>query len=47
MTRDDDVESLVANWDRPLFGWSDDIRPALQNALATGTPAVLATLCHW
>ena len=31
-----------ADW--PLFGWSDDVRPALAAALAAGRPAVLATL---
>ncbi len=31
-----------ADW--PLFGWSDDIRPALAAALAAGRPAALATL---
>jgi xanthine dehydrogenase accessory factor len=31
-----------ADW--PLFGWADDIRPALAAALEAGRPAVLATL---
>ena len=31
-----------ADW--PLFGWSDDIRPALGAALDAGRPVVLATL---
>ena len=31
-----------ADW--PLFGWSDDIRPALAAALKAGRPAALATL---
>jgi xanthine dehydrogenase accessory factor len=31
-----------ADW--PLFGWKDDIRPALAAALGAGRPAVLATL---
>ena len=31
-----------ADW--PTFGWSDDVRPALAQALAEGTPAALATL---
>ena len=31
-----------ADW--PLFGWQDDIRPALAAAMAAGRPAVLATL---
>ena len=31
-----------ADW--PLFGWQDDVRPALAAALAAGRPAALATL---
>lgn len=31
-----------ADW--PVFGWDDDIRPALAAALTAGRPAVLATL---
>lgn len=31
-----------ADW--PLFGWTDDIRPALAQAVEAGRPAVLATL---
>ena len=31
-----------ADW--PLFGWSDDIRPALAAAFSAGRPTVLATL---
>ena len=37
-------EPVLAGADWPLFGWSDDIRPALAAALAAGRPAVLATL---
>lgn len=37
-------DDLIANADWPLFGWSDDIRPALATALAAGRPAALATL---
>ena len=37
-------EALLAGADWPLFGWSDDIRPALGAALAAGRPSVLATL---
>lgn len=35
---------MIEGADWPLFGWSDDIRPALADALAAGRPAVLATL---
>ncbi len=37
-----DVQLEHADW--PTFGWSDDIRPALAQALADGRPAALATL---
>lgn len=37
-----DVQLEQADW--PTFGWSDDIRPALAQALAAGQPAALATL---
>lgn len=36
--------SVLAGADWPLFGWSDDIRPALALALGAGRPVVLATL---
>ena len=40
---DDPAEPIAeAQW--PLFGWSDDVRPALAKALAAGRPVVLATL---
>ncbi|MBB4858417.1 xanthine dehydrogenase accessory factor [Novosphingobium chloroacetimidivorans] len=39
---EDDV--LLADADWPTFGWSDDIRPALAQAMAAGRPAALATL---
>jgi xanthine dehydrogenase accessory factor len=32
----------LAEW--PVFGWADDVRPLLAEALAAGRPAVLATL---
>jgi xanthine dehydrogenase accessory factor len=38
------ADELIAGADWPLFGWSDDVRPALAAALAAGRPAVLATL---
>ena len=41
---DDPPEGLIADADWPLFGWSDDIRPALSAALSAGRPAALATL---
>lgn len=40
----DAAESPIADADWPLFGWSDDVRPALAAALAAGRPAALATL---
>jgi xanthine dehydrogenase accessory factor len=40
----DTADDLIANADWPLFGWSDDVRPALAAALADGRPAALATL---
>jgi xanthine dehydrogenase accessory factor len=40
----EDVDDLITDADWPLFGWSDDIRPALAAALAAGRPAALATL---
>ena len=38
-----DIEA-IEGWDWPIFGWSDDIRPALGEAMAAGRPSVLATL---
>ncbi|MDR2858013.1 MAG: XdhC family protein [Novosphingobium sp.] len=38
------ADMLIADADWPLFGWSDDVRPALAAALADGRPAALATL---
>lgn len=35
---------LLASSDWPTFGWSDDVRPALIQAIAQGRPAALATL---
>jgi len=34
----------LAHADWPTFGWSDDVRPALAQAMAEGRPAALATL---
>ena len=39
---DDDVPLKDADW--PTFGWCDDVRPSLADALAAGQPAALATL---
>jgi xanthine dehydrogenase accessory factor len=36
--------SFLEQADWPIFGWSDDVRPALAQALAAGTPSALATL---
>jgi xanthine dehydrogenase accessory factor len=35
---------LIEEADWPVFGWSDDIRPALADALSAGRSAALATL---
>lgn len=35
---------MIEDADWPVFGWSDDIRPALAEALDAGRPAALATL---
>jgi xanthine dehydrogenase accessory factor len=40
----DSTRTALDEADWPTFGWSDDVRPALTQALAAGTPAVLATL---
>ncbi|MGE3689868.1 MAG: XdhC family protein [Novosphingobium sp.] len=37
-------EALLEDADWPLFGWADDIRPALRRALEAGRPVALATL---
>jgi xanthine dehydrogenase accessory factor len=37
-------EILIEGADWPVFGWSDDVRPALGRALGAGRGAVLATL---
>lgn len=34
----------IENGDWPTFGWVDDVRPALTEAVANGKPAALATL---
>ena len=36
--------ALLEGADWPVFGWDDDIRPALAEALAAGRPSALATL---
>lgn len=36
--------ALLADADWPTFGWSDDVRLALSQAIADGRPAALATL---
>jgi xanthine dehydrogenase accessory factor len=38
------ADEPIAGAEWPLFGWSDDIRPALAAALSAGRPAALATL---
>jgi xanthine dehydrogenase accessory factor len=40
----EDDSALLAGADWPTFGWSDDVRPALAQAMADGRPAALATL---
>lgn len=35
---------MIEGADWPVFGWSDDIRPALRAAVEAGRPVVLATL---
>ncbi len=35
---------MIEDADWPVFGWKDDIRPALAGAVAGGRPVVLATL---
>lgn len=35
---------LLEGADWPTFGWQDDVRPALDEALAAGRPAILGTL---
>jgi xanthine dehydrogenase accessory factor len=37
-------DRLITDADWPLFGWRDDIRPALAAAVESGRPAALATL---
>lgn len=38
------TEAVLEDGDWPLFGWADDIRPALRKALDAGRPLALATL---
>ena len=38
------MDSGISNADWPVFGWADDIRPALSGAVANGRAAALATL---
>lgn len=40
----DEFTGNIENAEWPQFGWHDDIRPALANALEAGRPAALATL---
>jgi len=40
----DDLPNRIEGEDWPVFGWADDIRPALADTLAAGKPAALATL---
>ena len=40
----DETESIIEGWDWPLFGWADDVRPALREAMAVNRSCVLATL---
>ena len=40
----DQDDALLAGSDWPTFGWSDDVRAALAQAIADGRPAALATL---
>ena len=40
----DELDSVLAGADWPVFGWADDVRPALGEALAAGRSCVLATL---
>ena len=41
----EDFPTRIAGEDWPLFGWNDDVRPLLGEALGAGRAAVLATLC--
>lgn len=43
-TMPEPADSLIDQADWPTFGWSDDVRPALAEAVAAGRPAALATL---
>jgi len=38
------METVIDGWDWPVFGWADDIRPALREAVDHGRSCVLATL---
>jgi xanthine dehydrogenase accessory factor len=40
----EEPEALIDGADWPVFGWSDDIRPALADAIGAGRTCVLATL---
>lgn len=40
----DEATDTIEGGDWPLFGWCDDIRPALAEALARGQPVALGTL---
>jgi len=41
----DDFPNRIEGEDWPVFGWADDIRPALADARVAGRPVALATLC--
>lgn len=40
----EDSDALIADADWPVFGWADDVRPALRRAIEAGRACVLATL---
>jgi xanthine dehydrogenase accessory factor len=40
----EELPNRIEGEDWPVFGWTDDIRPALAEAMAAGRPAALATL---
>jgi len=40
----DEMETVIDGWDWPVFGWADDVRPALRQAVGEGRSCVLATL---
>lgn len=46
MTVAEEIDGAIEGADWPVFGWCDDIRPALRQALDGGRAAVLGTLFH-